>query len=70
MDKELPIKLSQEVSEFMEANRSCMYDAIDGNNCYFIPIWFEKVGENLYKQHYLNNLPTQLANRIKEERNG
>ena len=47
-----------------------MYDAIDGNNCYFIPIWFEKVGENLYKQHYLNNLPTQLANRIKEERNG
>ena len=70
MDNKLPIKLSKEVSEFIEANGSCMYDAIDGNNCYFIPIWFEKVGENLYKQHYFNDIPTQLANLLKEERNG
>jgi|GEM_PF-5763974 len=64
---ELPIKFSPEKSQFIQSISNCLYD-VNGNDFYFIPFWFEKVGEDTFIQHPLGGLPEQLIQRINRDR--
>jgi hypothetical protein len=64
------LKFTKEQSDLIEWLSNAIFNVDgEGNNFYFLPFWFEKVGEGLYIPHSLDKLPTELTNRIKEVRN-
>lgn len=67
--EQLPIKFTKEQSDFIQSISKCIYD-VNGNDFYFMPCWFEKVGEDIFIQHPLGKLPEALIQRIKNDRDG
>jgi len=59
----MTIKFIKTDSDFIEKISRCEYD-VNGSNWYYMPFWFKKVGEDVYEQHSLDDLPNEIKNRI------
>lgn len=58
----MTIKLIETDSEFLEVAGTKFTDG--GREFYYLPYWYEKVGEHLYKQCSFENLPESIIDTI------
>ena len=62
-------KLIETDSELIEAISSKVTTET-GRQFFYIPYWFEKTGPNLFIEYRFEDLPTDLIDEIKKQRNG
>jgi len=64
--KEYDIKVTEEQASFIESYT--MVTDLE-REVYYIPYWFEKKGNQIYKVHSLDSLPESIIKIIKSYRN-
>jgi len=57
------IKVSKEVSNFIE-----VISHKEGDKWFYIPFWFKKIDNDVYEQVSFENLPKELIDTIKRNR--
>jgi len=66
----MKIKYSKEVSDFIEGTSNCIPVSypLQDTSYYYMPFWFKKVGECMFEIYNLDELPQELKNEIKKNR--
>lgn len=65
--KAIEENLTQNQENFLHRNSSRLIIE-DGRKYYFLPYWFEDMGDGKYHMHHLDRLPEELIQEIKRFR--
>ena len=65
LPKQEIIKIHPEVTKHIEGNATALFKTPNEDDGYYcLPFWYEKMGENEYKVHRLDNLPPELKRKM------
>ena len=60
------LKMRKDASEFIENHSTMIKGDEEGKNWYHIPMYFKKVGENLFAEYSFEDLPEHIKKQIQK----